>query len=252
MNLPLHRLNDEILSNADLARLYLILVTSALNSGTVVIKQRQFAQQINLSYQQLRTLLSKLQHAQLITQSSTHTLTQITICMSESKRKRSTQSSTHTPTRQNTHRCPDNNPILELLSNTPRQPDFDSFMEFFNSNVSPTAIPPIRRLDPQRRRLLQSCADEYGLATLGQALRLAVDSDFLSGRSGKWHASFDWIFKKENFKKILEGNYANQSAQCSDGNYAVIKNAAAAVLRHDFNSQPLSHDKSPDPFSMGN
>ncbi|WP_434779248.1 hypothetical protein [Neisseria sp. Ec49-e6-T10] len=35
------------------------------------------------------------------------------------------------------------------------------------------------------------------------------DSDFLSGRSEKFNCYFDWIFKKANFIKILEGNYEN-------------------------------------------
>ena len=38
-------------------------------------------------------------------------------------------------------------------------------------------------------------------------------SDFLNGRNGnKTSFGFDWIFKQENFIKILEGNYENKGA----------------------------------------
>jgi|GEM_PF-4425214 len=36
-------------------------------------------------------------------------------------------------------------------------------------------------------------------------------SDFLSGRAGKWLVYFTWIFKPENFSKILNGAYKNRS-----------------------------------------
>jgi len=32
-------------------------------------------------------------------------------------------------------------------------------------------------------------------------------SDFLTGRKTEWKASFDWVLKPANFKKIIEGNY---------------------------------------------
>ena len=36
------------------------------------------------------------------------------------------------------------------------------------------------------------------------------DSDFLSGKNGKWYGcNFDWILKPENLKKILSGAYDN-------------------------------------------
>lgn len=39
------------------------------------------------------------------------------------------------------------------------------------------------------------------------------ESDFLSGRNGKWmNCCFDWIIKPANRKKILEGTYINKDA----------------------------------------
>lgn len=43
-------------------------------------------------------------------------------------------------------------------------------------------------------------------------------SDFLSGKTGWNHCSFDWIIKESNFTKIMEGNYDNKSSTYSNNN----------------------------------
>lgn len=40
----------------------------------------------------------------------------------------------------------------------------------------------------------------------------AQKSDFLSGKTKGWKASFDWLMKQENFVKVYEGNYDNQKS----------------------------------------
>ena len=40
---------------------------------------------------------------------------------------------------------------------------------------------------------------------------IASESDFLTGRSGKWTAcNIDWLLKKKNFQKVREGTYNNR------------------------------------------
>ena len=40
---------------------------------------------------------------------------------------------------------------------------------------------------------------------------MAEDSDFLSGRNGKWTScNFDWLINENNMVKVLEGNYKNK------------------------------------------
>ena len=39
------------------------------------------------------------------------------------------------------------------------------------------------------------------------------ESDFLSGRSGDWSATFDWVMKPANMVKILEGNYSQNKGE---------------------------------------
>jgi hypothetical protein len=53
-------------------------------------------------------------------------------------------------------------------------------------------------------------------------------SDFLTGRNGGWKASFDWVIKKKNLTKIVEGNYENilkhSKAQITQDNIINMEN----------------------------
>ena len=40
-----------------------------------------------------------------------------------------------------------------------------------------------------------------------KAIEIVNESEYLSGRSRKWIANFDWFIERESFDKIIEGNY---------------------------------------------
>ncbi|MGN0460514.1 MAG: DUF4373 domain-containing protein [Ruminococcus sp.] len=80
------------------------------------------------------------------------------------------------------------------------------------------SLPKPQEITPERKRLID-CGEEklkeYG-KTFEEFFKAVEESDFLSGRSGKWTGcSFDWILKPHNMVKILEGNYTNQE-ECSN------------------------------------
>lgn len=59
----------------------------------------------------------------------------------------------------------------------------------------------------------------------------AEESEFLSGRSGKWNGcSFDWLINYNNAIKVLEGNYDNKNGQAMNKNVA---NAMKLVEKYD-------------------
>jgi hypothetical protein len=58
------------------------------------------------------------------------------------------------------------------------------------------------------------------------------DSDFLTGRTGKFTASFDWIIKPANRQKILEGNYANKGVD-KHGNSGQVGPAKSKYAAYD-------------------
>lgn len=62
----------------------------------------------------------------------------------------------------------------------------------------------------ERKGHIKARIKEFGAGKLEEAFRKAEESDFLAGRTDNgFKANFDWIMKKANFVKILEGNYGN-------------------------------------------
>jgi len=64
-----------------------------------------------------------------------------------------------------------------------------------------------RDLTPERRQLLRGRTTQYPLADFQTVFAKARASPFLRGDKGRTPLTFDWLFKKANFQKVLEGNY---------------------------------------------
>lgn len=83
----------------------------------------------------------------------------------------------------------------------------EHFVEKWNSLATSLAKPTIRKLTPERRVKLKARIAGYSLDDFREVLGNIERSPFLRGETG-WHGcTFDWVTKKANFQKILEGNY---------------------------------------------
>lgn len=72
--------------------------------------------------------------------------------------------------------------------------------------------PCIRDLTPERRQRLKARIAGYSIDDWRAVMGAVERSSFLRGDTG-WHGfTFDWMTKKANFQKILEGNYDDKSA----------------------------------------
>lgn len=82
-------------------------------------------------------------------------------------------------------------------------------------NAICVSYPRVTRLTDKREQKISARLDTFTDAEILQAFRKAEESDFLTGRSGKWKgASFDWIFDSDDHMlKILEGQYDNKQKQ---------------------------------------
>jgi uncharacterized protein YdaU (DUF1376 family) len=47
----------------------------------------------------------------------------------------------------------------------------------------------------------------------GRFFGYVAESDFLTGKDGKWCADLPWLMKAENFAKVIEGKYENREAE---------------------------------------
>ena len=85
-----------------------------------------------------------------------------------------------------------------------------NFLDFFNSTVEGCSIPSIKGLSEKRVGMLNARIKDYGIDAVHEVVRKAAASSFLNGRvvNGRsFIAKFDWIFRPNNFLKVLEGNY---------------------------------------------
>ena len=86
--------------------------------------------------------------------------------------------------------------------------DYDSVMYSFNSIC--VYISKIDKMTESRKQAVDNAAKILGNITFDELFTRVQDSDFLSGKNGKWYGcNFDWILKPENLKKILSGAYDN-------------------------------------------
>ncbi len=198
IKLPRAMLTDNLWRDGNLARLYLYLLAKTDEA----VSFRGIANDTGLSVREVRTALSKLQKAgivtQVATQSTTQVATQVTLCGIGNKAKPTTQVATQSTTQ------------VATQADATSKDGFERFREYFNTSVSGTSIPQISKLTDSRKNALRSIFKEYGKDAVEKVIQKTLASDFLSREWGK--VSFDWIFKKSNFIKILEGNYDNKPA----------------------------------------
>lgn len=90
--------------------------------------------------------------------------------------------------------------------------DYGAIVSAYNSIC--TSLPKVKSLTAARKKAIKSALETAGgTESLRQLFEKVETSDFLCGRTeNAWTGcGFDWILKKGNLIKILEGNYNNQS-----------------------------------------
>lgn len=93
---------------------------------------------------------------------------------------------------------------------SPPSPLFPEWvMDYFNTRFS-GRLPLIAKMTPRRASVILARAADYGEESVKSMLDNVANSPFLLGENTRrWHACFDWLFKPDNFVKVLEGNYLN-------------------------------------------
>lgn len=123
--------------------------------------------------------------------------------------------------------------------------DYKQIAKDFNQICK--GLPQLQALSDKRKRKIKSlifALEESELIknmtyieVLQSLFQLVQDSDFLTGRSGKWRTSFDWIIEYSNAIKVLEGNYSN-------------KETKAQLQKNQFNAFPQREYSQMDYASM--
>lgn len=83
----------------------------------------------------------------------------------------------------------------------------EDVFEFYRKTADVLGLPVPRDLTPERRQLLRGRIRQYSLEDFQTVFAKCRDSPFLRGDRDRTPLTVDWLFKKANFQKTLEGNY---------------------------------------------
>jgi hypothetical protein len=116
--------------------------------------------------------------------------------------------------------------------------DFNKLAEYFNSKLPSNGMPQVRRITPKRKAAILAREKEHGKNAIIQVIDNATESSFLNGDNNRgFVASFDWIFRPNNFPKVLEGNYARRTTNGQFGNGALGRINDAMTLAESLLNQ---------------
>lgn len=97
------------------------------------------------------------------------------------------------------------------VSSVPAIDEVSEAVAAFNETAARVGISQVQKMTDTRRKALRGrLKDCGGIDGWRVALSKIEQSDFLSGRTGRWRCDFDWINKPANFTKLMEGNYDNR------------------------------------------
>jgi hypothetical protein len=92
-----------------------------------------------------------------------------------------------------------------------KAPGWKDVIETYNRICQ--SLPKVTKVTEARKTIAKARLHGCGMEEIERLFQLAEESDFLSGRAGKWRASFDWLMKESNAVKVLDGNYQNRQEQ---------------------------------------
>ena len=138
-------------------------------------------------------------------------------------------------------------------SNTQMQKKNISYRQIMDDyNMTCIDLPKIRTISEERKRKIRTLmngmdkdkilADKTVYERLHAIFHHAHDSDFLSGRTGRWNGcSFDWLIDKKNALKVLEGTYMNreQPNKPRDSDNMTTKNRFNQFQQQDYQISDL-------------
>ena len=101
-----------------------------------------------------------------------------------------------------------------------------NLIKIYEQNIRKMKKETITKIE-QMADFILSSNDENQIKKAIKSKRITVDeftnvfkkveqSDFLTGRTGNWRCSFDWVLKPSNWQKISEGNYDNKRGDCGE------------------------------------
>jgi hypothetical protein len=182
-----------------------------IKRGQMVTSRANLSKQTGLSEREIRTALQHLKTTNETTIKTTKHYTLITVENYEKYQgndddadQRNDQRKRQQPT---TIEEIKNNNIYSAFTDCP----CDQIKELFNSTCK--SLPTIQKIGKSRINKLNARWKELpDIEKFKEIFNKVEQSDFLTGKDGKWKCNFDWIIENDkNYCKVLEGNYDNKT-----------------------------------------
>jgi len=204
-----------------------------VNRGSFITSVAKLSGKLNLSTQQVRTCLERLKEGGEITTSSTNSYTIITVCKYDdyqspatdeqqtnnkpiTNEQQSDNKRTTTTEQRNKETKEQEKKVVDTnVSPKKENVDYHVILNLWNSYAKRN-VPKIKAITQPRKdkiklRIAEMGGWEQARETLETCFRKISESDFATGATGSWAATFDWFFENEkNWLKVLEGNYDNR------------------------------------------
>lgn len=179
----------------------------------------------------------------LITQLTTHPDEKQPTCNPNNKKEEESKEVSNTP-----NVVLDTKKAAKAVSETSdpasaRQIDFQRIFDYFNERMGGKAIKPISRLTERRKAFIRARCSEYGIQSVFDVIDKAAKSLFLNGNNNRgWTADFDWLFRPNNFPKVLEGNY-DKTDKPQQSHNEREKLASAVEVKEKYGHDDTSYGK---------
>ena len=265
-------------SETNMVRLFLHLLLKAnfedkrwrgivIRRGQLVTSISNLHTETRLSERAVRTCLDRLVKTGEIDKQTTSQFTIITICkyeeyqqVEEGKRQTNDRQATNerqasdkrTTNERQQHKnirnkeIKNNNIDTNVSTSVETDPpiDFVGLLDFWNKTMESAnaVIPKIKSLSERRKGFIKARVREFNKRAVFEVISKAGTSDFLNGKNQRgWVADFDWIFRPNNFPKVLEGNYDNRPNTQINGNnrtstYQELRAAELTKLAGDYSA----------------
>lgn len=87
--------------------------------------------------------------------------------------------------------------------------DYSKILNYWNEN---SKLKEITAITERRKGHINARVKEHGIDAIYKAIDNVANSSFLRGGNHRgWMANFDWVFRPDNFVKVLEGNYLDKT-----------------------------------------
>lgn len=226
--------------------------------GSLVIKINDLANCLGLTENEVRTAIKHLKMTGEIETKSTNKFTVVTVVnynvyqdfetdKAQTKHEQSTIKSqtinkllTSLEEEEKNKRIKkDKRDIVNVAVAEPSQKtDYDKYLEFYKGAVKSLAMPKV--LSDKRKKALKTLSLKLSDDDIKRVFELAEESDFLSGRNGKWTGcSFDWLINYNNALKVLEGQYSNSEKSVNSSK----NNPFCNYNQRDWNYEAMEKEK---------